>query len=77
MTALQEIDAAVRGLRAAGCVRDPATGSWLTRDQLVLDCNPLAAAAQLRREKLRTAVESELRRSGGRFNRAYIPDASR
>ena len=75
MTALQEIDAAVRGLRAAGCYR--ASGYWLTKEGAALATDPATAFELLKRETMRRAVESELLRSGGRFNRAYTPNASR
>ena len=77
MTTIQEINAAIHALHAAGCVRDPATGRWLTRDHLALDSDPLEAASELRRETMRRAVDHEIRANGGRFNREYSPNGIR
>lgn len=75
MTTVQQLDACVRGLREAGCYR--AGGYWLTPDGAVLAMDPAEAFRLLKRERLRSAVESELLRSGGRFTREYFPNASR
>ena len=75
MIMLQEIDAAVRGLRAAGCYR--ASGYWLTKDGAVLAMDPATAFELLKREKLRSAVDHEIRSNSGRFNRAYTPNGTR
>lgn len=75
MTAIQEIDAAVRGLRAAGCYR--ASGYWLTKDGAALAMDPASAFELLKRETMRRAVESELLRSGSRLTREYVPSGLR
>lgn len=75
MTLLNEIDAAVRVLRAAGCYRE--SGCWWTKDGAALAMDPLEAFRLLKREQLRSGMESELPRSGGRMTREYFPDGIR
>lgn len=66
MTALQQIDTAVRTLTDAGCRR--VDGQWITRDGLMLAGDPLAAAKALRLERVRQAVEQK-RAAGESFTR--------
>ncbi|MBK8185741.1 MAG: hypothetical protein IPK63_23730 [Candidatus Competibacteraceae bacterium] len=75
MTLLHEIDAAVRGLRAAGCYRSG--GYWLTQDNVALAMDPLSAFELLKRETMRRAVDHEIRSNGGRMTREYIPSGTR
>jgi hypothetical protein len=65
---LNQINAALAALSAAGCNRDPNSGFWFSREGVALGTHPTQAAHALRHLTIKTAVEKQ-RESGRGFTR--------